>query len=79
MLARLVAERPTDVDLRILALDVLERMRDVEGARIAADSLAKRCAEEWRAWQRLERYFASTGRLEERLQAGERARRLKPD
>jgi len=78
-LARLVAEKPTDVELRILAVDVLERMRDSEGVRIAADALAQRCAEEWKAWARLERYYARSGRLQERLQAGEKARRLKPD
>ncbi|MFN0009523.1 MAG: tetratricopeptide repeat protein [Planctomycetota bacterium] len=78
-LARLVVERPTDVDLRILAVDVLERMRDAEGARIAAEALADRCSGEWKTWERLERYYARTGRLQERLQAGEKARRLKPD
>jgi len=78
-LARLVAERPTDVDLRILAVDVLERMRDPEGAQIAAEELANRCSGEWRAWERLERFYARTGRMQDRLQAGEKARRLKPD
>jgi tetratricopeptide (TPR) repeat protein len=78
-LARLALERPTDVELRILAVDVLERMRDSEGARTAAEALAKRCAEDWKAWARLERYYARTGQLQERLQAGEKARRLKPD
>jgi tetratricopeptide (TPR) repeat protein len=78
-LASLVIERPTDVELRILAVDVLERMRDSEGSQIAAEALATRCPEEWRAWERLERFYARTGRTQERLQAGEKARRLKPD
>lgn len=78
-LARLAVEKPTEVDLRILAVDVLERMRDSEGVQIAAEALAQRCAEEWKAWERLERYYARTGQLQERLQAGEKARRLKPD
>ena len=78
-LARLVVERPTDVDLRILAVDVLERMRDAAGTQIAAEALASRCAEDWRAWKRLERFYARTGRTQERVQAGEKARRLEPD
>ena len=78
-LAHLALEAPADVELRILAVDVLERMRDREGARLAAEALAQRCAEEWRTWERLERYFARTGQLRERLEAGEKHRRLKPD
>jgi predicted Zn-dependent protease len=76
-LARLVAERPTDVDLRILALDVLEGLEDTEGARTAAAALKSRCAEEWRAWQRLEKYYARTGERLEQARAGEKARRLR--
>lgn len=78
-LARLLVERPTDVDLRILAVDVLEGMRDSEGAQIAAEALADRCPDEWKTWERLERFYARAGRIQERLQAGEKARRLKPD
>jgi tetratricopeptide (TPR) repeat protein len=78
-LVRLVRERPTDVDLRILALDVLEGMGDAEGARVAAQALQQRCTEEWKAWQRLERYYARTGEKLQRVEAGERFRRLKPD
>jgi len=78
-LARLALEAPGDVDLRILAVDVLERMRDADGARIAAEALAQRCAEQWRAWERLERYYARTGQLELRLQAGEKSRRLRSE
>jgi tetratricopeptide (TPR) repeat protein len=78
-LARLVVERPSDVDLRILALDVLERLADQEGSQLAADALAKRCPEEWRAWERLERYYGRIGKLQEMLQAGEKARRLRSE
>lgn len=76
-LARLVAERPGDVDLRIFALDVLEGLGDAEGARTAAAAMKQRCADEWRAWERLERYYARSGDRLEQARAGEKARRLK--
>ncbi|HEV8113410.1 MAG TPA: tetratricopeptide repeat protein [Planctomycetota bacterium] len=75
-LARLVQERPTDVELRIYALDVLEAMGDAEGARTAATAIKQRCAEEGKAWRRLERYYARTGDRLEQARAGEKARRL---
>lgn len=78
-LARLAKERPTDVDLRILAVDVLESMEDADGARLAATSLAQRCADEWKAWKRLETYYARLRDRQKQLEAGERYRRLKPD
>jgi predicted Zn-dependent protease len=76
-LARLVAERPGDVELRIFALDVLEGLGDAEGARTAAAAMKQRCADEWRAWDRLERYYARSGDRLEQARAGEKARRLK--
>jgi tetratricopeptide (TPR) repeat protein len=76
-LARLVAERPSDVDLRIFALDVLEGLADAEGARTAATAMKQRCADQWKAWQRLERYYARAGDRLEQMRAGEKARRLK--
>jgi tetratricopeptide (TPR) repeat protein len=76
-LARLVGERPSDVDLRIFALDVLEGLADAEGARTAATAMKQRCSDQWKAWQRLERYYARSGDRLEQVRAGEKARRLR--
>jgi tetratricopeptide (TPR) repeat protein len=78
-LARLVKERPLAVDLRIFALDVLEGMEDADGARTAAMAMRQHCPDDWRAWERLERYYGRTGQRLEQTQAGERAHRLKTE
>ncbi len=75
-LARALAERPTDIQLRILALDVLEDLHDAEGARVAAKSLESVGVDEASAWKRLEAYYARLKDLPNQLRAGERFRRL---
>jgi tetratricopeptide (TPR) repeat protein len=75
-LAHALSERPTDVRLRILALDVLEDLHDADGARVAAKSLESVGADEASAWQRLELYYARLKDLPNQLRAGERYRRL---
>lgn len=76
-LARVLAERPADVDLRIFTLDVLEDMGDADGARVAARTLETVCRDDAAAWKRLEAYYARLKDLQSQLRAGERYRRLK--
>jgi predicted Zn-dependent protease len=76
-LAHVLAERPTDVALRILALDVLEDLHDEDGARVAAKSLESVGADDASAWKRLEEYYARLKDLQNQLRAGERYRRLR--
>jgi predicted Zn-dependent protease len=62
-LADLVLARPPEVPevkIRILVVDVLERMGDVEGARVAATALEQTCPGEAAAWERLVLYYAGT-------------------
>ena len=56
-LARLVKTKPADIELRILALDVLEGMGDVEGAKLAARAIEQQGPSERKAWERLERFY----------------------
>jgi len=78
-LARLLRERPDDVSLRIYALDVLMKLGDLEGAKLAATVLEHKGADDAEAWKHLELYYASVKERVKQLQAGERYRRLKRD
>ena len=60
-------------------MDVLTTMNDVEGARVAARALEQNCAQEARAWLRLERYYRDIGDRRREVQAGERYLRLGGD
>lgn len=77
-LADMLQARPAEVpevSLRVLALDVLESLDDSEGARVAALALEQTCAGELAAWQRLERFYATTrDRVNQVRCAGEVAR-----
>ncbi len=76
-LAHALLERPRDVALRILALDVLEDLGDEDGASVAAKSLESIGADDASAWKRLEEYYARLKDLQNQLRAGERYRRLR--
>jgi tetratricopeptide (TPR) repeat protein len=78
-LAKLLRERPDDVSLRIYALDVLMKLGDAEGARLAATVLEHKGADDAEAWKHLEQYYASVKDRVKQLQAGEHYRRLKRD
>jgi tetratricopeptide (TPR) repeat protein len=77
-LADLVLSRPDDVPevkVRILVLDVLERLADGEGARVAAQALEQTCPEEVAAWERLSLYYATQrDRVNQMRCTGEAAR-----
>jgi tetratricopeptide (TPR) repeat protein len=75
-LGRLVRERPDDVELRIFALDVHERLGDVDGAKLAAEMLETKGASDARAWKRLEIHYASIGDLTNAARANRRCREL---
>jgi tetratricopeptide (TPR) repeat protein len=75
-LAKFVSRKPRAVDVRVFALDVLEEMGDLEGARIAAEALEQACAREPDAWKRLERFYAMRGERMKQVECGERFLRL---
>jgi len=68
---------PTELAVRLLALDTLDGMGDAMGAAEAAGDLAKYCESEPLAWQRLQRYYAGLGNRQMEMQAGERFLRLR--
>jgi Flp pilus assembly protein TadD len=78
-LAKLLRERPDDVSLRIYALDVLMKLGDAAGAKLAAAVLEHKGVDDPEAWKHLEEYYASVKERVKQLQAGERYRRLKRD
>lgn len=78
-LADLLLMRPDDVPevkLRILVLDVLERLQDAEGARVAAGALEQTCREEVEAWERLTRYYAALRDRKNQMRCAAEAARL---
>lgn len=76
-LARLLAEAPKDVELRIFALDLWIAAGDADAARAAALELERECADQAAAWKRLESYWASVRDRVRQVQASERYLRLK--
>lgn len=74
-LARLAAERPDDVSVRILVLDVVDRLGDVEAGRLAARELARVGIDSVAAWKRLEAWYAAQKDRMRQIEAGERWRR----
>lgn len=74
-LARLAADRPDDVAVRILTLDVLDRLGDVEAGQLAARELARVGADSVAAWKRLEAWYAARQDRMRQIEAGERWRR----
>lgn len=81
-LALAIRARPEDVsevELRIYALDLLVELEDEEGAALAAEELARACADEAQAWKRLRIYYARTRQHDKHIVAGERYRRLGGD
>lgn len=78
VLDRLTRERESDVELRVLALDVFEQFGDGVGARAAALALKECCSQDWRTWSRLEKFYGRLGERREQVEAGEKARRLRP-
>ena len=65
--AQLLRARPDEVpevELRILVLDTLLGLEDLEGAAVAAQALEQTCPDEVKAWKRLERYY---GMLRDRV------------
>lgn len=74
-LGRLVAERPGDVPVRILALDLFDRAGDVEAGAVAARELARAGEDSVAAWKRLEVWYAARRDRAKQIEAGERWRR----
>jgi len=74
-LARLAADRPDDVTVRILVLDVLDRLGDVEAGQLAARELARVGTDSAAAWKRLEAWYAARQDRMRQIEAGERWRR----
>jgi predicted Zn-dependent protease len=60
-LARLVAASPDDLAARVTALDVLDRLGDLAGARAAARELEARAGENVTLWQRLSSFYVKAG------------------
>jgi len=78
-LADLLLARPADVPevkLRVLVLDVLERLEDAEGARVAALALEETCPDEVETWERLTRYYAGVRDRKNQMRCAEEAARL---
>ena len=78
-ISRLVAARPRDVSLRVLALDTLEALGASDACERAAAALAEVGAQEAEAWKRLEAFHAKRGDRARQLEAGERYRRLRAE
>jgi tetratricopeptide (TPR) repeat protein len=76
LVAKLRPSRVPEVDVRILALDALERCGNRPAAMRAAEVLEKSCGEDVRAWQRLERWYQASGDPKGQVRAGEMWRRL---
>ncbi|MCY2960440.1 MAG: tetratricopeptide repeat protein [Planctomycetota bacterium] len=74
-LARLLAERPEDAALRIFALDICDRIGDVEAGRLAARDLERVGADSAAAWKRLEAWYGARRDRAKQIEAGERWRR----
>lgn len=75
-LARWSAARPGSRAIMVRALDVLDGLDDVEGARAVAEALAAKFPDEADVWRRLESFYARRGDRARQVEAGERARRL---
>jgi tetratricopeptide (TPR) repeat protein len=74
-LARLMADRPGDVAVRIYALDVCDRTGDVAAGKVAAQDLERVGADSVAAWKRLEQWYAVRRDRTKQIEAGERWRR----
>ncbi len=74
-LARLLADRPGDVAVRIFALDVCDRTGDVAAGKVAAQDLERAGADSVAAWKRLETWYAVRRNRTKQIEAGERWRR----
>lgn len=79
-LADAILARPEDVpevDVRILVLDTLVSLGDVEGSRVAAAALEETCAGSVEAWRRLETYYASIRDRVNQIRCSAEAARLR--
>lgn len=74
-LARLMADRPGDVAVRIFALDVCDKTGDTAAGDVAAQDLARVGEDSVSAWKRLETWYALRRDRTKQIEAGERWRR----
>ena len=66
-------------EVRLLVLDTLEAMGDLDGAETAALDLSSHCADEVMTWRRLQLYYASTGDRYMEMTTGERFLRMRDE
>lgn len=77
VLDEMVAIAPEELAVRVLVLDTLEAMGDLDGAETAALDLSANCASELMTWRRLQLYYAATGDRHMEMTTGERFLRMR--